>query len=65
MLGANFGKDRQKDGVDLNKLLKATPEDVRRSPIKISLTDAENLNEVKQTKHHCYVIVTGCQHSVF
>ncbi|KAM3718580.1 tRNA(His) guanylyltransferase [Dirofilaria immitis] len=43
-LDANFGKDRQKDGVDLNKLLKANQEDVRRSPIK-TLMDDKILNK--------------------
>uniref|UniRef100_A0A1I7VLE6 Apple domain-containing protein n=1 Tax=Loa loa TaxID=7209 RepID=A0A1I7VLE6_LOALO len=38
-VGANFGKNRQKDDVNLNKLLKATPEDVRQ------LMNAEKLDE--------------------
>ncbi|VDK88419.1 unnamed protein product, partial [Litomosoides sigmodontis] len=43
--GTNFRKNRQKDGVNLNKLLDAIPEDIRRSLIKISVTDGEKLNE--------------------
>uniref|UniRef100_A0A1I8ET18 Apple domain-containing protein n=2 Tax=Wuchereria bancrofti TaxID=6293 RepID=A0A1I8ET18_WUCBA len=44
-LSANFGKDRQEDGVDLNKLLKMVTEDIRRSPIKTSVIDMEKLDE--------------------
>uniref|UniRef100_A0A0R3S175 PAN domain protein n=1 Tax=Elaeophora elaphi TaxID=1147741 RepID=A0A0R3S175_9BILA len=47
VLGANFGIESQKYGVDSNKLLKEIPEDIRRSPIKTSLSNAEKLNEVK------------------
>ncbi|CAG9533541.1 unnamed protein product [Cercopithifilaria johnstoni] len=45
LLNENFWNDRQKDGVDLNKQLKAVPKDVRRSPIKTSLISAEKLNK--------------------
>lgn len=45
---ANFPKDhRRDDDVDLNKLLKAIPEEIRRSPIKLSPTSAEKLNKIK------------------
>ncbi|VDN90939.1 unnamed protein product [Brugia pahangi] len=44
-LSANFEKDRQENGVDLNKLLKMVTEDIRRSPIKTSIIDVEKLDE--------------------
>ncbi|KAL3995262.1 PAN domain family protein [Acanthocheilonema viteae] len=49
--GTNFGKGHQKDGIDLNKLLKAIPEYVRRSPIKSSLINAEKLNKIKDANN--------------
>ncbi|VDK52712.1 unnamed protein product [Gongylonema pulchrum] len=45
----NIGADQQRvDGEradDLNKLLKAIPDEIRRSPLKASLTDARAVNE--------------------